>query len=176
MNPGPLTGPQLPLTGSPPPLTGSQLSPCRRPRGFSAVLTTLFRHALAPAEMQRLSNSAPFALGATKATDMWLAEQIASTLTKECEQCKSDLLRLTESINRAVRGKILIRPNSKTPAQFEKTKFPAGIRTRAQFQELITKSYHPQPSKNLSPKYPKSRTSYVRQWENMMREGFGANP
>ena len=149
-----------------------------RARGLLPQLTggPAESHALAPAEMQRLSNSAPFASGATEATDMWLAEQIASTLTGEGEEGSSDLLRLTESVNRAARGEILIRPNSKTPAQFEKTKFLTGIRTRAQFQELITKSYQHQPSKNLSPKYLKSRTSYVRQWENMMREGFGANP
>ena len=149
-----------------------------RARGLLPQLTggPAESHALAPAEMQRLSSSAPFASGANEATDMWLSEQIASTLAEEGEQGSSDLLRLTESINRAARGEILIRPDSKTPAQLEKTKNLAGIRTRAQFQELITNSYHHQPTKNLSPKYLKSRTTYVRQWECMMREGFGANP
>ena len=34
---------------------------------------------------------------------MWLAEKIASTLTDEGEQGSSELLKLTESINRAAR-------------------------------------------------------------------------
>ena len=130
---------------------------------------------LSPADLNTLTVT-PLTVGASEATDAWLAEELATRTTEGADAGSDDLLALTESVNRASRGEILLRPNTKTKAQFEKTKFLSTIRTRSEFQKLLSESYLAQPAKNLAPKYLKTRTSYVKQWECFMREGFGATP
>ena len=111
--------------------------------------------------------------GVGETQDAWLADQVEKSIQRGGSH--EDLLEIMDSISRAEQGKILLKPNTKAgPEQLAKTKFLSAITTRAQFQALIARSYAEQPAQCLAPKYLKARTSYVKGWERMMREGFGA--
>ena len=113
--------------------------------------------------------------GAPEATDAWLASQIATQAKNSGD--RAGYLELMDSMNRAAEGKILLHPNTKAgPEQKAKTAFLTTIKTRKQFQALLSKVHTEQPAQCLAPKYLKSRTSYVKGYEAMMREGFGAIP
>ena len=128
------------------------------------------------AQLHEMSSSTkPWDEGTGAATDTWLAGHLNQSIAHDgSEEAAAEL---TESINRASKGLIKINPNTRAgPEQLEATRHLETIRTREQFHELITRSYNEQPAKALAPGYLKSRTTYVKQWESMMREGFGALP
>ena len=111
--------------------------------------------------------------GSGESADAWLADQVDKSIQRGGTH--EELMDVMDSVSRASRGLIKLHPNKKAgPEQLAKTKFLETIKTRAQFQALIARSYSSQPADSLSPGYLKSRTTYVKQWENMMREGFGA--
>ena len=67
---------------------------------------------LSPADLNTLTVT-PLTVGASEATDAWLAEELATRTTDDADTGSDDMLALTKSVNRASKGEILLRPNTK---------------------------------------------------------------